>query len=367
MRIIDIECIHLPLPGISSVESGHILSCLVKIDTDEGISGYGEAESPVNHCEIEKIKQNIIGSEVYDISWMVDRKMAGLGQNTQDLPPNAMLPGTPEMAAIEFALWDCIGKKLRLPVYKVLGGKVREKVAISLLVSQKPIEDCIKDIARAISGGIGTIKLKIGVDQRRDIDLFKEIRRQFGDDLVVRLDVDQSWGTTDGIRVLKQMVALNPQFVEGALKRNEIRGFKRIREVTGIPVCICEQFNGYSGMSTETALTRTVELIRAEACDVLSLNPSETGGLLGFSKVCAVCEGAGIQVVTHQIGAGISQAVCLTGCITNYATALAHDIVPVGQPSGVVVDLVNETLIHESGYMKPLDSPGWGMTLKENG
>lgn len=394
MKITDIECTHVAIPKVSTniiggrdayegipyrdenmdemagfVDSvphfGHSLSCIVKVFTDEGIVGIGEAGA-AKRCEIERIRQNIIGRDVYDITHLSNRVMEGVGSSLRNTPPNPVLPRTKEMSAIEFALWDCIGKKAKMPVYQLIGGKVRQKVAITLFLGERPIEQCIKDIDKALKQGIRTVKLKVGCNDRRDIDLFREVRRQFGYDLIIRIDPNAAWTLPEAVRVLKQMEQFNPQYVEGALRRIEGYGFRRLRELTGIPVCVCEQFNGYFEMNTEEALLRVVELIRMKACDVLSVDPSRTGGLLGFNKICAVCEGAGIQVVTHRALTSISQATWLTGCLCNYATEYAQDIVPVGQPSGPLYDSVFETLPIVNGYMKPWDEPGWGLTIRED-
>lgn len=394
MKITDIECFYLKIPKVStniiggrnkyegypyrdksmeeiksmvgtSAHFGYSLSCLVKVHTDEGIIGIGEAGGGRPYV-VDKIKENIIGTDVFDITHICNRQMEGLGSSPKNPLKHKGLPRTKEMSAIEFALWDCIGKKLKQPVYKLMGGKVREKVAISLFLGERPIDECIKDIDKAIKQGINTVKLKVGLNDRRDIDLFREVRRQFGYELIVRIDPNGAWTVPEGVRVLKQMGKFNPQYVEGALRRIEAYGFRRLREMTGIPVCICEQFNGYYEMNTEEALLRIVELMRMKACDVLSIDPSRVGGLLGFAKACALCEGAGISVVTHRALTGPSHAAWLTGCIVNYATEYAQDIVPVGQPSGPLYDSVYETLPIENGYMKPWDLPGWGMTINED-
>lgn len=394
MKITDIECIHVAIPKVSSniiggsnayegnpyreettehmnqfVDTvphfGHSVSCIVKVYTDEGIVGYGEAGND-KRCDIERIKQNLIGMDVFDLSYLSNFTMQGRGNTLRNFAKNIDLPRTKEMSAIEFALWDIIGKKLNQPVYKLLGGKVREKVPITLFLGERPIDECIADIDRAMKQGIKTVKLKVGCNDKRDVELFQEVRRQFGYDLAVRIDPNAAWTVPEAIRMLKRMEKYNPQYVEGALKKTENYGFRRIREATGVPVCICEQFNGYIEMTTEQALTRVVELIRMKAFDVLSVDPSRTGGLLGFTKVCAVCEGAGLQVVTHRALTSVSQATWLTGIVCSRSANLAQDIVPIGHPSGALYDTVEETLPVENGYMKPWDAPGWGLTIKDD-
>lgn len=341
---------------------GFILSHLVAVHTDEGIIGYGEAENGLRD-DFYKLRENLLGMDVYDVQHIMNRRINGYADTIRNKAPHKSLLFTKDCAAIEFALWDIMGKKAGLPVYKLLGGKVREKNAITLFVGQKAIDHQLADIERAVSEGIKAIKVKVGSNDAHDMDLLKEIRRQFGWELIIRIDPNRAWTVTDGARILRRMADYSIQYIEGALRRIESYGFKRLRELCGIPICICEQFNGPYVMSTEQALVRVQDLIRMEAFDVLSVDPSRTGGLLGFGKICAACEGIGAQVVTHRARAGVSQSVWLNAVITSQAASYAHDIVPVGQPSGADDDIITTPLRHENGYMTPPDGPGLGVEV----
>ena len=394
MKITDIQCIHVQIPKVStniiggsvSYEGnpyrdeepehmnqfvgsvphfGHSCSGIVKVYTDEGIVGIGEAATETTRCEIDRIRDNLIGCDVYDIIYNSNYTMQGRGNTLRVFTKHIRLPRTKEQSAVEFALWDIIGKKAGLPVYKLLGGKVREKAPVTLFLGERPIDDCIADIDKAMKNGIMTVKIKVGCNDKRDVDLIREIRRQFGYDLAIRIDPNAAWTVPESIRILKRMEPFHLQYAEGFLKANEKYSFRKVREATGVPVCICEQFNGYNEMTSQEALTQVCDLIRMKAFDVLSVDPSRTGGLLGFQKLCAVCEGAGLQVVTHRASTSVSQATWLTGICISPASDLAQDIVPVGQPSGPLYDAANETLFMENGYMRPWDAPGWGLTLNE--
>jgi L-alanine-DL-glutamate epimerase-like enolase superfamily enzyme len=342
---------------------GHAMGCIVEITTDEGILGYGECDSFYGfRGALEKARQNLIGMDVYDVTHIMNAAMCGDGNTLRLKAKYPRLALTKELLPVEFALWDIIGKKAGLPVYKLMGGKVQEKVAITLFVGQKLIDHCIQDIDKALKEGIKTIKLKTGANDRRDIDLVREIRRQFGWDVILRLDANQGWGTVvEAVRFLRQVEPYSIQYAEGPFIRIESWGYKRLREMTGIPVCICEGFNADREMNTRVALVRLADLVRMDAIDVLSTDPARTGGLLGFNKIAAFCQGAGIEVVTHRARGSFSQAVWLTGCCCNFSTNLAHDIVPVGQPSSAEEDVTTLSLTHKNGCMQPLDAPGWGL------
>ncbi len=108
-----------------------------------------------------------------------------------------------------------------------------------------------------------------------------------------------------------------------------------------------------------------MDLIKKDAIDFISTDPLRTGGMLGFKKLCAICEAAGIPVVTHWTRAGVSQAAWLHCCISNYATMYASDILCSNLKPGPIDDIITEPLRHENGYLKALDGPGLGVILDE--
>lgn len=351
--------------GLENSSYSNKMTYLVSVQTDEGIFGYGEVAS-INGARglLKLAAENIIGMDVSDVSYIVQEKMLGRNNTKDNKSRNPDLPMRKEMIGIEFALWDAIGKQTGQPVYNLIGGKTREKVAIASTIGIKPIEECLNDIRQAINEGIRTIKIHVGAHDKRDVELLKEIRNEFGYDLILRVAPSSAWGLsgiTDAVRILKQIEPYNIQYIEGPLNRTDGESFKRLREMTGIPVCMSDQFNGNHVMTTHDALVKLAELIRMDAIDVLGVNPSMTGGLYGFMKIAAFCEGAGIEIVAHRACGGLFQSVVLTGCITAYATSYAHDIIIFPQPSSVKEDIVLEPLIHKDGFMVPPDAPGWGL------
>ena len=348
-----------------SVHFERVMTYLVKICTDEGIVGYGEVESLYGpRGAIKLAGENLIGADPMEIQHNMREIMLGRSNTLRSGGKHPRLNLAKEHMGLEFAMWDIAGKKCNLPVYNLMGGRVREKQAITLFVGQKPIDKCMQDIDRAVKEGIRTIKLKAGANDRRDVELLRQIRQQFGWELILRVDPNSAWGdVTDAVRILKQMEPYNLQYIEGCLNRTDAESYRRLREMTGVPVCICAQFNGETEMSVKAALTRLAELVRLYAVDVLSVDPSRTGGLLGFSQIAAFCEGTGVEIVCHRARGGLSQAIWLTALSTGYSCGYAQDIVPCGQPSSVAEDIITKSLIHENGFMRPPEGPGFGVDI----
>ena len=347
---------------------GNIMTSLLRLYTDEGIIGEAECEATYGiRGNLEGIKKNLIGMDVYDINDIANRRGPGISRVWRNEYPEPEVKERFFIHMIEEACYDAIGKKLGLPVYKLFGGKVRERQAITLFIGEKPIDQTIQEIGQAISEGIRTIKLKVGANDKNELEILREIRRQFGwEDVILRIDANQAYDLADGIRILKRMSEYNLQYSEGCLRMFESHGFKRLRDLTGVPVCICEQFNGYHSFTPEMATQRLIDLIRADCIDVLSTDPNRTGGLNGFFKVSAICEGAGVALVLHRPRCSLSQSIWLTAASTSFAAYYAHDLVPYGQPSGPADDFAKLPLIHKDGFMSVPEGPGFGVELDDD-
>lgn len=341
----------------------NVMTYLVQIFTDEGIVGYGEVESLYGARGMLRLAgENLLGADPFDVQHIMNEILLGSGNTLRVEAVHPQLPLVKEHLGVEFALWDIIGKKVGQPVCQLLGGKVRRRAAVSLFVGQKGIDQCLADIDRAVKEGIRTVKLKAGANDRRDVELLREVRRQFGWDLIVRVDPNGAWGDVcDAVRILKQMAPYNLQYIEGCLSRGDGESYRRLREMTGVPICMCGEFNGPMQMRARDALAKLADLVRLDAIDVLSVEPSRTGGILGFTQVAAFCEGAGIEVVTHRARGGFMQSCWLNAVITAYSASYAHDIVPFGQPSSIAADIICEPLVHSGGFMEPPAGPGWGV------
>ncbi|QQO08824.1 mandelate racemase/muconate lactonizing enzyme family protein [Breznakiella homolactica] len=347
--------------------AGNIMTSILRVYTDEGIVGESEWESTYGfRGNLDGIKKNVIGMDVFDIQDIANRRGPGISRVWRNSYPTAEVRERNYIHMVEEACYDAIGKKMGLPVYKLFGGKVRERQAITLFVGEKPVDQAIKEIGQAISEGIKTIKLKVGANDKNDLEILKEVRRQFGwEDVILRVDANQAYDLADGARIIKRMSEYNLQYSEGCLRMFESYGFKKLRELTGVPVCICEQFNGYHTFTPEMAVQRAIDLIRMDCVDVLSIDPYRTGGLNGFFKVSAICEGAGVGIVLHRPRCSLSQSIWLTAVSTSYASYYAHDIVPFGQLSGPADEIAKNPLKHENGFMMVPDGPGFGVELDE--
>jgi glucarate dehydratase len=293
---------------------------IVQVYTDEGIVGVGEG--PHDHYKslievqqymIEKlIKPRLLGEDPFNI----ERIVADAGMTLRS-SHSSIIAHPSLVAAAEMACWDIMGKALRVPVYKLLGGKVRDKVAITAFLAIKSPEEMAKDATAAVEEGIKTIKLKVGLDPQQDVKIVKAVRDAVGDGITLRVDANQAWSVGTAINQCRKLERYDLQYIEQPIPRWDYDGLVRLRRRINIPICICEGL---------TQLPPLMSLIKREAIDFVSSDAWRMGGLIGFKKLCNICEAEGIPVVTHTPTFGISQAAWLHACISSRAVMYATDL-----------------------------------------
>ena len=205
MKITKIETIPIRLPTRrvhqwASLTTPIGVYVILKLHTDEGLIGLGEApvlkdwggdhgkyfgETPQTTMHIinDILAPALSGqdpSRFESIHALMDKAVKGY--------PYCK-------AAIDAALYDVVGKSLKVPVYQLLGGLFRERVPIAHSLGLMEIEKAVEEAVQAKAEGVKTIKLKGGVDQKRDVELVKQIRQAIGPDLNICVDANQGYPT----------------------------------------------------------------------------------------------------------------------------------------------------------------------------
>lgn len=332
-------------------------SCIAEIHTDTGLVGYGEAESACALYDVFTLGcENLIGADPMDIQ-----------RNMRDVLPGKnvgkRLPLVREHMSLESAMWDLTGKSAGLPVYNLLGGRVREKQAVSVIIGQKPIDECLKDVAEALNAGIRTMKINAGANDQRDVDLLRAIRAQFGYEFILRVNAGGAWGNvTEAVRVMREMEPYNLQYVENALSLADAESYRRVRDMTGMPLCMSAAYD-QNAVTAYEALAKTAEIVRSDAADVISVDPSNAGGILGFTQIAAFCEGAGVEVIADRSYSGLSQAMLLHAAAVCNSCDYAQTIVPDQYAGGCADNVLKTPPEQKNGFMVAPSGAGFGVEI----
>jgi L-alanine-DL-glutamate epimerase-like enolase superfamily enzyme len=262
--------------GIRESASGLV----VEIFTDEGIVGVGEAPGPtlpVIQTVIEReFAQFLVDEDPNRTEWLVHR-LEEYSRNWSGIAAYAI-------AGVEMALLDLKGKALGVPVAELLGGYCRDHVpVIGYLFIDTPEANAAK-AAAFVDAGHTELKLKVGRDLGQDYDTVAAIRDRVGSDVKIRIDANMNWSVPAAIKWIRALEPLDIQFVEQPVPDFDVEGMAAVRRAVSTPIAADEGC---------TTLRSALELIKADACDVFVVYPSEAGGLMRATQIAAVAAAAG--------------------------------------------------------------------------
>ncbi|MFQ6075984.1 MAG: mandelate racemase/muconate lactonizing enzyme family protein [Candidatus Bathyarchaeia archaeon] len=357
MEITEVKTTLVTIPvrepiRVSMGLEGRVSAIVVEVETDAGITGVGETRysertDAMIHNEI---KHLVVGTDPFDVERTVKHYL-GSGRGLWWL--NA---ASYAITGVEMACWDIIGKSLRTPIYRLMGGRFREKVPITAFLGIDRPEKVVKEAVTAVEQGVKTLKLKVGRDADEDVEIVRQVREAVGDDIQIRVDPNQAWSPPTAIRQIRKISRFDPQYIEQPIPRWDLKGLAHVRRKVSVPIAICE------GVLSPY---RAMEVITHRAADFISTDPARLGGLLWFKKVSAMAEAADIPVILHVSNCGVSVAAWLHLATSTPNVMYANDIPPVGADFGrsAVDDIIMTPFKHEEGYLKAPEGPGLGVAI----
>lgn len=282
---------------------------VVRIQTDTEIEGYGEvgvlpAEigGPMEAI-IDTINgylaPTIVGMDPFDVA-LIHRRMdtAVDGFNFAKAP-------------VDIALYDIMGKALQVPVHKLLGGRYRDKIELTWVVGIDTATKNAEEARRNVGKGFGCIKVKVGKDSRYDVHRVKAIREAVGNDIPIRLDVNQGYSPKEAIATLTQLEPVNLQCVEQPVRKGDLRGLAEVAHNVSVPIMTDE------AISEPEDLMRVIEL---GAASIINIKLARVGGLYRGKNIAAIAESAGLTCILGcmlELGVGIAAAAHLAAALPN--------------------------------------------------
>ena len=337
----------------------------LKIDTDAGISGWGEPviEGKARSVEaaVHEFEPNLIGQDPRRINdlWQVMYR-GGFYRG------GAILMSA--IAGIDQALWDIKGQALGAPVYELLGGLVRDKMKVYSWVGGDRPADVIRDIKRLREGGFDTFKMngteELGiVDSARKIDKavsrIAEIREAFGHDIEFGIDFHGRVAAPMAKPLLKALEPYRPLFVEEPVLAEQAEYYPRLAEQTSIPLAAGERM--YSRFEFK-------HVFQAGGLSIVQPDLSHAGGITECVKIAAMAEAYDVALAPHCPLGPIALASCLQVDFVSHNAVLQEQSMGIHyNKGGELLDYVlNKEDFHiENGYIKPLPKPGLGVVVDE--
>jgi len=340
---------------------------MVQVHTDVGLVGLGEASpDPEVTGEtqadviagLEAMSEVLVGADPRDLTALLTRA-------------EEVAPGLPAaLAAVDMALYDLAGKDVGLPVYRLLGGPVREGMRLYPVIPLDAPEVMAGMAARFAGAGYRELKVKVGGPlpgarvtpeawrASPDIDLdaarIDAIAGAVGPDVALLLDVNQGWVRADvALQAMAQLSNHTIRWIEQPVDAADIAGLARVREVATVPIMADE-----SCLSPADALA----IVGAGAADIVNIKLMKCGGIARAREILAITRAAGVPcIVGSMLESSIGSAAGMHLVLSDPNIIACELIGPVfieGDPAvGYPVDSA-------TGFATVSDAPGLGVRLR---
>ena len=345
---------------------------LVRIETDAGITGIGESgawgQLEASAASITKYGEYLVGKDPRPIEhhWNVM------------LRANHFTGGaiTGAVSAIDIALWDIKGKYHGVPVYELLGGKMRHKARIYGHVKGRTIETLLGEAKRLKAEGftaLGHLNPLLDEDEitpyykshankiETAIDNVRRLREAVGPEVDLCIEIHRRLTPPEAIALGRGIEKYTPMFFEDPLRPNSFDAMAVVADHIDIPIATGERFT--SLYQFQTLLTRNaVQYLRPDVC--------LCGGITGAKKIAAIAEAHDAWIVPHNPLSPVSTAACLqiAACIPNFAIQEYPSRTPEidGGKALLGNDLATGLSEQIDGFIAIPEAPGIGLELVED-
>lgn len=356
MKITDIkiEKVHIPLLGPITVTFATISyaeNLLIKVSTDEGIDGYGEAapmpfvtgetvDSVV--AAIRSLTPGLIGQDPLNI------------EKIHEIMDSVYHANGSAKCAIDLAMYDLAGKKLGVPVYKLLGGYSNE-VQNDITIGIADPEDMAKSAKNFVKEkGFHILKVKAGIHVEDDIRAMKLIREAVGPSIRLRVDANQGYDVSDAVYAMEEFKKLGVEAVEQCLPDWDFDGAAYVRsKARGIRVMLDESIHNPKDAA---------RACKNGCADTLNIKLMKCGGLYPATKINAIAEAFGVN--------------CMVGCMLETKLATTAGVSLVASKKNITEADCDSFLFYEDentgmkgGFTREndrftlLDKPGFGLDI----
>jgi D-galactarolactone cycloisomerase len=339
-----------PYPQLYSQRTEAVV---VRVETDAGVTGWGECQAPIGPEVVQTIIQRVLAPAVLGLSPLETGLRAA--QMYETLRVRGQFGGyqMDAIAGIDTALWDIRGKVAGCSVAELLGGRTRDRLTAYVSgLRAKSLEARAEEAQEATRRGMG-VKAFLGFGYREDAREIEALRRAVGDD--ARLYVDAIWryNVPDAVRFARALERQDVEFFEAPLAPEDLEGHARLARDVDVAVAVGEP------LRTAHAF---LPWLRREAMDVCQPDLMRNG-VTETWKIAQLAETFNVPVALH-IG---SSTVIGTAATWQVAAALPNFLVQEFQP--VMFDAfspwLQQPLLVDGGELVVPHGPGLGIELDE--
>jgi galactonate dehydratase len=339
------------------VWGGHRNFLFVVVDTDAGIYGVGEAG-------ITGRELAVVGAVEHFKPLLIGQDPARIEHLWQLLSRGGFFPAqrilTAAISAIDTALWDIKGKALGVPVYELLGGRVRDKVVCypHNVGHSKEVGPLVESCLQSKEEGWKFVRWGLPeeggiLEPRRAVQTtirqFQAVREAIGDEIEICFDVHTRLDLPDAVWLCQEVEPFRPYFMEDPLRSENPDSFKTLRPRTRVPLAAGEQFSSKWEFR---------QLIEEEWIDYARIDMCIVGGFTEAKKIAGWCETHYIKLALHNPLGPVSSAACLQ---LNLAVPNFGVQEQPRRTGTVLTDVVPVQPDWQDGYLLPPERPGLGI------
>ena len=337
----------------------------VRVDTDAGIHGLGEVgisnwgraiANAVDH-----LGELVIGADPWDTERL-----------WQEMFRSGYFPADKvyccAISAIDIALWDIKGKSVNLPTYKLLGGKVRDKVVCYPHIIGTDKQQIVEGSKKAVDegwkfvrwgqpdpwgsfkpGGISIIEPDKSM--RLAVELMGEVRKAVGPDIQICFDVHTQLELPQVVQMCKLMEEFNPFFIEDPVRSENQGSYRNLRRQVNLPIAAGEQWASKWPFR---------EVIEEDLIDYARIDLCIVGGITEAAKITHRAETHYINIAPHNPLGPVSAAACVALCMAS--TNVGVQELP-RRPGTYATELFPQQIEWDEGYAWSPDTPGLGVDI----
>ncbi len=334
----------------------------VKVYTDEGIDGVGEAT-------LEYKEKALIGAVEHIREYLVGKDPRQIERHWHDIYRDAYWRGgavlMSALSAVEMALWDILGKSLGVPVYQLLGGRANDKVRIYVngwFSGAKKPEEFAACTKAAMERGVTALKWDpfgkaymtlSNAELDNALACVAAVREAVGNRVDLLIEGHGRFDVPTGIRIAKELEQFRPMWFEEPVPPDNLEALKAVRDKSPVPISAGERLY---------TLKDFKDLFEMRAADYIQPDISHAGGIMELKKIAAVADTYYIPFAPHNPSGPVANAATLqlAACCPNF------NILEI-MYSDVTwrADVTDEDLHYEDGYIIIPDKPGLGIELNE--
>jgi len=351
MKIRDVR------PVLFSTAQRNMLVCVV--ETDDGITGLGEAgmssHLPAVAAAIETLKPRVVGEDATRIEHLWQLMFRG-----------GFFPGgnilSSAVSAVDIALWDVNAKALGVPVYRLLGGKVRDRVPCYAHIGGHDLKGAAEDARQKAEEGWKFVRWgapsqgdrhEPRIVMRETVEGMEAIRAAVGEDVEICYDFHARMDPSDAIQITRAIEHTRPFFIEDPIRSENIQLYRHIRQHVHSPLAVGEHY---------ASKWEFRQLIEEDLIDFARIDLCIVGGITEAKKVAGWAETHQIRLATHNPLGPVSAAACmhLSCAVTNQGVAEQPR-----KPGSTMQDVFPVQIDWQDGYLVPSDRPGLGIEFDE--